>query len=442
MRCELAAVAVLAAAPVRADVRVVIAADSYLATAPGLSTDATADVAWSAHLEARDPARSLVVDWVERESLIGGAARRELHELAYVERGIPGLELTLGRFRVPGGFWLITDGAGLALRTGAITAGVFGGSRSFTNGRSETLLTRSPRPLPLVGAALTLRGDLQAAVSYTYTADRVALYRGDGVIVTRREPEQFVDAELVSSLGDHGFVALGATAGSRYLVTFPTTAARAADDPALDNVWFGSQSLYALAEARLGAWRIDAGVAALRTKLGQTGAPELAAIGGSFLEATLRGTWRPDRAWRIDGRYRARLRDDRGRSQRAELAIEWRRGALDVQARGAVDLHHDAMTAPGFASHRALLYRASIGRRTAGSDLAIGAAATAAIGDELATGPGDDPGDQRAPYTLEARSYGFVHVFATHGAWFAGLDGEASVRGGGLRALVQIGFGR
>jgi hypothetical protein len=35
-----------------------------------------------------------------------------------------------------------------------------------------------------------------------------------------------------------------------------------------------------------------------------------------------------------------------------------------------------------------------------------------------------------------------VHLFATHGAWFAGLDGEASVRGDGVRALLQIGFGQ
>lgn len=444
MRRELAActlIAGIAAAPAAADVRVLVAADSYLATTPSISTDSAADVAWSAHVEARDPARGLVVDWVQRESLIGGAPRRELHELSYVERGIPGLELTLGRFRVPGGFWLIADGAGVALRTGSLTAGVFGGSRSFTNGRSETLLTGTPHPLPLAGAAITLRGDVQAALSYTYTADRVALYRGDSVLVTSRQPEQFVDAELASAIGEHGFVMLGATAGSRYLVTFPTAGAQATDDPALENVWFGSQSVYAVGNLRLGAWRLDGGLAALRTKLGQTSEPELAAINGSFLEGTLRATWHPDRALRLDGRYRVRLRTDHSRSQRAELAVAWRRGALDAELRGGLDLHHDAMTAPGFASHRTLLYRASIGRKTAGSDIAIGAAATAALGDELATSPGD-AADQRAPYTLEARSYGFVHLFAIHGGWFGGVDGEASVRGDGVRALLQIGYGQ
>src|SRR5262249_2274922 len=116
--------------------------------------------------------------------------------------------------------------------------------------------------------------------------------------------------------------------------------------------------------------------------------------------------------------------------------------ALDTQLHGGVDLHHDAMTAPGFAPHRTLLYRASIGRKTAGSELSIGVAATAALGDELSTGPSDDPADQRAPYTPQARSYGFVHAFATRGGWFGGLDGEVNVRGDGVRALLQIGFGQ
>lgn len=444
MRRELAAIAVVAAigAHADADVRVLVAADSYLATTPSIVTDDAADVAWSAHIESREPEHDAVFDWVERESLIGGTPRRELHELSYVDRRIPGLELTLGRFRVPGGFWLIADGAGVALRSSSISAGVFGGSRSFTNARTDTLLTRSPHPLPLAGAAITTRGDIQAAASYTYTADEVALYRGDGVMATRREPEQFADAELAAAVGERGFVTMGATIGSRYLVSYPTDATRIADDPTLDNVWFGSQAVYALIDGRFGGWRLDGGVSALRTKLGQISDPALAAISGSFLEGTARASWRRERAWRLDGRYRMRLWEDRSRAQRAELSAQWRGGALDIQGRIGLDLHHNATMAPGLVTSRSLLYRASIGRKTAGSDLAVGVAATAALGDELAAGPGDDAGDQRAPYTLEARSYGFVHVFATHGGWFGGLDGEVNVRGDGVRALLQIGFSR
>ena len=444
MRRELAAIAVVAATGgiASADVRVLVAADSYLATTSGIAGDAVADVAWSAHVESRDPAHDAVLDWVQRESLIGGAPRRELHELSYVERRIPGLELTLGRFRVPGGFWLIADGAGIAVRSSSLSAGVFGGSRSFTNGRSDTLITRSPHPLPLAGAAITTRGDVQLAASYTYTADQVALYRGDGVMATHREPEQFADAELAAAIGERGFVTIGATAGSRYLVSYPTDAARIADDPKLENVWFGSQAVYALIDGRFGGWRLDGGVAALRTKLGQVSDPALAAITGSFAEATARASWRRELAWRLDGRYRARLWADKSRAQRAEVTAEWRRGALDVHARVGLDLHHSAARAPGLVTSRTLLYRASIGHKTASTDLALGVAAVAALGDELAAGPGDAAGDQRAPYTLEARSYGFLRAFASHGGWFAGLDAEASVRGDGVRALLQIGFSR
>jgi hypothetical protein len=444
MRCELAAIAVVVAISslASADIRVLIAADSYVAMTPSIASDSAADVAWSAHVESRTPHRDAVLDVVDRESLIGGTPRRELHELSYVERGIPGLELTVGRFRVPGGFWLIADGAGIALRSKRLVAGIFGGSRSFTNGRSETLLTRSPHPLPLVGASITTRGELQATASYTYTADRVALYRGDGVMASRREPEQFVDAELAAPIGEHGFVTMGATVGSRYLVSYPATGARIADDPTLENVWFGSQAVYALIDGRFGGWRLDASIAALRTKLGQTADPALAAISGSFVEGTLRASWRQDRTWRVEGRYRARVWRDGGRAHRAEISAEWRHGALDVQARVGGDRHRTTTAAPGLVDSTTLLYRASVGRKTARSDLAVGVAAVAALGDELSAGPGGDAGDQRAPYTLEARSYGFVRGFATRGAWFAGIDGEANLRGDGVRALLQIGFSR
>ena len=83
--------------------------------------------------------------------------------------------ITLGRFRVPGGFWLIADGGALSVRRGALELAVYGGARSFTNGRVETLLTSSPHYLPLVGAAITRRGDVQATLAYTYTRDRLVL---------------------------------------------------------------------------------------------------------------------------------------------------------------------------------------------------------------------------------------------------------------------------
>lgn len=212
MRRELGVIAIAIAASAgraRAEIRALVAADGYVAATRGEPTDA-ADLAWSAHIEWRHPARAAVIDWVERESLIDGAPRRELHELSYVDRSIDHLAITVGRFRVPGGFWLIADGGGLAIRRGALELGVFGGSRSFTNDRTETVLTTSPHPLPLAGAALTVRGDVQAALSYTYTADRIELVPGGA---TRTTPEQFIDAELVAPIGERVLVTGGATAG-------------------------------------------------------------------------------------------------------------------------------------------------------------------------------------------------------------------------------------
>ena len=421
----------------RADLRGLIAVDSFVSTTRDLAGARIADATWSAHLDWRAPEQSAVLDWVERESLIGGAPRRELHELAYVDRQLPGLELTIGRFRVPGGFWLIADGVGVAHRGERLDAGVVAGSRAFTNARAETLLTRTPQPLPLASAWLRSRGELAAALAYTYTADRVVLYRGDGVSSTTRTPEQFVDAELATPLGARGFVTAGLSLGSRYLVTYPTAAARVTDDPGLDRVWMGAQSAYALVDYKLGAWRLAAIAGALRTKLGQVSDPLLASLSGSYVEGTGRARWRPTDELRLDGRYRVRGWADGSRAQRAELAAEYRHAELELTARLGLDAHHDATTVPGLASSRTLLYRASVGYRSAHVEARVGAAAVAAIGDELA-GPGDD-GDQRTPYTLEGRTYGFAHVLATHGAWFAGVDGEVELRSDGVRALLQLG---
>ncbi len=436
---------IVGGAPARADstVSALVAVDSYIATTPGITTDNAADVAWSAHLEWKDAARQVVLDAVDRESLIGTTPRRELHELSYVDRSIDHLAFTVGRFRVPGGFWLIADGGEIAARWSSLELGVFGGSRSFTNARVETLLTASPAPLPLVGAALTTRGPIQAALSYAATSDRVEIYRGLGVSDNIKTPEQFVDAELLAPIGDHLYITGGATAGSRYLVSYATTPARIADNPQLDNIWFGSQAVYGLVDWRMGELRIDGTAAAMRTKLGQVAdAAALAALDGSFVEATLRATWRRGRAWRVDARYRARVFGDHRYAQRAQVTAQWRRGMLDVQLGAGFDSDQGAGTLPGLANTRTLLYRASIGLKTARAELAIGAAAVAAIGDEVSTNPGDEVDDQRAPYTLEARSYGFARTFLTHGAWFGGFDFELDLHGAGARALIQIGWSR
>lgn len=423
-----------------AETRALIGVDGYIAAAPGGPTDA-ADIAWSAHIESRTPQRTAVIDWVQRESLVGGSPRRELHE-AYVAARIDDVTLSIGRFRVPGGFWLMADGIAVAQQwTSTLEGSLFGGLRSFTNSRDETLLTSSPYPLPLLGGALTMRGDVQAAVSYTYTADRVTLYRGDGMVAASRQPEQFVDAEVATAIGETGFVTAGATMGSRYLVTYPSKATRIGGDPQLDNVWFGSHAVFTRLDWRLGEWRIGGGLATQRSKLGHIASSSaLAAISGAFTDTTLRATWRRERAWRVDARYRARVWTVHQHAHRPEISLRWRHNTLDVQARLGIDVHRTRTTMPGFVDSQRLLYRLSVGRTTTSSELALGFAATAAVGDEASIDL--DGASNRAPYTLEARSFGFVRTFVTHGAWFAGFDGELDVHGGGLRAFVQMGCSR
>lgn len=440
MRRELAIIS-LATALAHADTHVLVAADSYVATAPGTLDDDVADVAVSGHLEWKTEKRSAVIDVVDRESLIAGAPRRELHELSYIDRSFAHWTLTVGRFRVPGGYWLIADGIGIARRWGSYELGVFGGNRSFTNSRVETLLTASPAPIPLVGASFTRRGELQYALAYTLTKDRLSLYRGDSggdIFAKSEQPEQFVDAEMLAGIGKHDYLTAGANVGSRYLVTYSTDPVRITDNPAFENVWFGSQALYALFDHRAGPWRLDTIVAALRTELGTRGDPAWTALTGSFGEGSFRASWLADRD-HLDARYRGRVYSDGGSSHRVELAGEVRRGAFDLDARAGFDLHHAVTSSPGYTSSRSFVGRVAAGIKTPSFELLGGVAAVDTIVDELE--PLDD-GSTRAPYTLEARSYGFAHVFTTENGWFGGLDLEADLHGNGIRGLAQLGYAR
>ena len=431
-------------APAGAETRALVAIDSYVATEPGSTADDEADFALSAHLEWRDEHRSAVLDYVDRESFIDGTPRRELHELNYVDRTLEHWAFTIGRFRVPGGYWLMCDGVGLARRWGDLEIGVYAGNRSFTNARADTVLTASPSPLPLVGASLTTRGDLQFALSYTLTKDRVVLYRGalDGEdqFFKSEQPEQFVDAEVLTAIGEHDFFTGGLNVGSRYLVTYSTDPMKVTDDPSLENVWFGSQALYALYDHRIGALRLDAIIAALRTKLGAgEDNPELSALSGSFLEGTGRVSWVNRKASRLDAKYRSRVWGDGGTSQRVELAGEWRAGALDLDARAGVDVHRLHTTSPGYKNSTSFEGRIGAGIKTPTLEVLGGVAAVDTIVDEL---DALDDGSTRAPYTLEARSYAFAHVFTNRDGYFGGLDVEANLLGDGVRVLAQMGFAR
>ena len=447
MRRELGCLAVLLCAitPAGAETRVLVGGDAFLSTEPGtLYTDA-ADVAWSTHLEWRAPERrrEVVIDLVDRESLIGGLPRRELHLLAYTDRSLAPWSITVGRFRTPAGFWLFADGAALARTWGGYEVSVFGGSRSFTNARGETLLRRHPAPLPLAGAALVHRGTVQAALAYVYTADRITVYRGGDSFATSRQPEQFLDADVAAPIGAHAFVTAGASVGSRYLLGYPSAATQLEQAPSFENVWFGARSAYGLYDLRIDRWRLTAGVGVLQTKIGQqpaTGdAPALAAIDGSFGELAASAGWRRADAGRVELRYRARVRDDGSRAQRAMMNGIWHIAWLEVAAHLGIDLHHIGTPAPGRTSSKSVLYGASVGRRTESWDAELGVHAVGAFGDEIAV-TANDPNAQRTPYTLEGRTYAFVQSFARRDRWFVGVAAEINLAGDGVRTVLQVGW--
>ncbi len=441
-----------------ADTHSLVAFDSYVATTPdGTATD-VADVALSAHLDWRsdDAERAVVADYVDRESLIGDDPRRELQELSYTERGIDHLTLRAGRFRAPGGSWLIVDGAAVAWRTDTIEAGVFAGSRAFTSSRVDTLLSSSPSPLPLAGASITMHGTAtQAELAYTYTYDRIDFYVGGEApggpgetIESIRKPEQDIDGEVSTQLSEHIYASAGGDLGDRYLIAYSTDPAQLADDPTLDKIYFGSQEAYGMIDATQRDWRFTATAAVVHASLeeepGVTSAvtTALAPITGSFAEGTVRARWRPIPELRLDARYRARVRTDGSRDQRAQANGTWRRGELEAQLMIGADVSHPGSDDPGFVRERSLLYRASVARKTDLLDIAVGAAAVASLGNEVAVSPNDDPGNAQAPYSLEAGSYAFVDAFAHARGWFGGLDGEVDLHGQGVRVLAQIGWAR
>src|SRR5438477_119244 len=79
-----------------------------------------------------------------RAGIIGeNGSKQELREASLTVRDLFGrLDLTFGRFMVPGGFWLIADGAMARIRyTGWLEQSVYGGLRAFTTGRRNLDLT-------------------------------------------------------------------------------------------------------------------------------------------------------------------------------------------------------------------------------------------------------------------------------------------------------------
>src|SRR5205085_2192982 len=101
------------------ELRLLAGADVLLATQPGFSGLDAADLGLSLRAEVKNLAGRVDVklDFRGREAFVGEKTLNELFAL-YVDVRDLGhrVDLRIGRFAVPGGFWLIADGAQLTVR--------------------------------------------------------------------------------------------------------------------------------------------------------------------------------------------------------------------------------------------------------------------------------------------------------------------------------------
>src|SRR5206468_7339383 len=116
------------------------------------------------------------LDFAGREAFVGNVSYNNLYELYGAARSLAGrLDVKLGRFRTPGGFWLIADGGMLTVRyTSWLEQSAYGGLRSFTTGRRNTWMDPSPVVLPLAGTSLRFNHRIvQGSLTFTLARDAI-----------------------------------------------------------------------------------------------------------------------------------------------------------------------------------------------------------------------------------------------------------------------------
>ena len=406
----------------------------------------------------------LTLDFRGRFGFNGGLPDQELRQLFVRTRDLGGrVDLTIGRFMTPGGFWLMADGARLDVRyTGWLSQSVYGGLRSFTTDRRNAdLAFENPIALPLAGTSLLLHHRLiDASLTFTYAKEALDLQNqldATGRVVRDRhvEDEFFLDANILVMPTPTLILQGGASFGSRYDVQFNT------QDPVapatIGTATLGAVSAFAVAEWRPHA-RIRLQYAANfeRIRLYQSqlvftkadGNPVQAA-NGSFLDNSVRATVTLFRSLRADLQYRLRWRENTDLQHHAVIGLRgddlWK--GLGGFASVGFDVIQPGVTQ---ATTRAL-YSGGLSFVKPWLDVRAGILFTDGIGSGLlfsqrlpATmggGTGAAP-TQLFPYMLETNRVAFVRVFGTWRGLFAGLDVEENLDSVQLRAMAQIGYSR
>jgi hypothetical protein len=462
MKRVAAALVLLCAARAGAvEYRAIGGADLLLATGPGFDGLANAELGLQLRADVRNVKNilDLKLDFAGREAFTGNSSFNNLYELKGVVHGLAGrIDMTLGRMRVPGGFWLIADGAMLTIHyTSWLKHSVYAGLRSFTTGRRNTWMSEQPVALPLAGTSLAVRHRLvQAELTFSYAQDGVDLHTGripigmgpDGgknTLERHVTDEFFLDGYVQVYPHDKVFLTAGASLGTRYDVMFNATNPFGATS--LGVTTLGAVGAYALGEVRpIRTLRLMYTFNFERVRLVQSelltlkpdGTPVQTAD-GSFQDHALRVVWLLWRALRADVGYRLRYR-----------------ATTDIQHRFTVGLRGDDLWRGlgGFVSvgvdnnqldsrFNRIIYSGGLSYMRHFLDLRAGITFTDGFGSGLvfsaqSPGQGTQP-TNLFPYVLESNRVVFVRGFATFWKMYAGLDIEENLDSAQLRILAQIG---
>ncbi|MDB4966851.1 MAG: hypothetical protein JWN44_2540 [Myxococcales bacterium] len=471
MRRLAAALLLLATARVEAaEVRMLAGTDFLLTTDPSFNDVSDAEIGLSARIDARNVGGrwDFRLDFSGREGLLGNSTYNNLYELSATARRLAGgrLDVTLGRFRTPGGFWLIADGAMLTARyTPWLSQSVYGGLRAFTTGRRDAWMTdSSPTALPLAGTALFAAHRLvSGSLTFTWARDGIDLHEeripssGKNRLERHIEDEWFLDGQVALYPHDKVYLSAGASFGTRYDIRFDATNPYGATTLGISTL--GAFDVYALVEYRpLKRLRLQYTFNFERVRVFQSHLLSLTPAGtpveaadGSFQDHQARAVWLVWRSLRVETSYRLRARANTDVEHHLALGARsdelWRRG-LGAFASVAVDVNRgidapldDAMSRR---IHNRVVYSAGLAFVRPWLDARAGLTFTDGIGSGLLFSQQrmSDSGTAPTvlfPYVLDVNRIVFVRAFATFWKMFAGLDVEENLDAAQLRLLVQVG---
>jgi hypothetical protein len=461
--------AMLAALPAGArELSVLGGVDALIASNPGGSGVEAAELGLTLNADLRGVAKrfDFRLAFTGRETLVGEQTLdNNLWELNGTVRGLGNrVDLTIGRFHTPGGFWLIADGARLNVHyTSWLEQSAYGGLRAFTTGRRNTWMTSDrPQALPLAGTSLRAHHRIvEGSLTFTWARDSIDLQSeqipnvDDTRLERHVEDEYFVDGQVAIFPHEKVYLAGGATFGTRYDVQF--NAAAPAGPTTLGIATLGAFGAYATAEYRpIKRLRLQYSFNYERVRLLQSRLLSLTPAGtpvqtadGSFQDHDLKIVGLVWHALRAELDYRLRFRENTDIEHHLTVGLRgddlWRGlggfASIGVDIDQGLDLPFDNATKK---VHDRVIYSAGLSYLRHWMDLRAGITYTDGIGSglvfsqQVATSSNAHP-TTLFPYVLETNRVVFLRYFATFWKMYAGLDIEENLDQVQLRALLQVG---